>query len=239
MKKQRIRALLIISLLFAIVLLLLPLMKDESPEPMVQGAMPVLTEPTVESTKALSDEAEDITESETEIVEKVTEPFIKDETQTEEDATEDAELEVDKVPTTEENNAGTEPIINVDHYSCDLSEIYCTSPVRDYTEEQKELIAKMLYCEAGGTGWDCQVATCSAIINLIEYNNGDFSILDKTNVFTPAYFYRGVTPMQTQYDVLNYVLSGGLIADIKYFRTDYYHSFGASMFAIDNVYFSK
>lgn len=143
-------------------------------------------------------------------------------------------VEIEK-PTDENQTA----IINADHYSCSLSEIYYTLPVREYTEEQKELIVRMLYCESGSTSWDCQVATCSAILNLIERKNGDFSILDRTNVFSPAPYYRNVTPMQTQYDVLSYVLSGHLIANVKYFRTNHYHSFGTPMFAIDNVYFSR
>lgn len=165
-----------------------------------------------------------------------------DENAVEEVEPEETETEItEDEKNNEEAEDATEPevVIDADHYSCDLSDIYYTSPVREYTEWQKELIAKMLYCESGSTSWDCQVATCSAIINLIEHYGGDFSILDKPNVFTPATFYRGVTPMQTQYDVLDYVLSDHLIANIKYFRTSYYHSFGTPMFAIDNVHFSK
>ena len=141
--------------------------------------------------------------------------------------------------TTEESTTAPELIINVDSYVCDANEIYYTVPVRKYTENQKELIAKMLYCEARGESWDGQVATCSAIINHIEYNDGDFSVLDKTNHFSPASYYRYRTPNQMQYDVLEYVLSGHLIADIKYFQMDYYHDFATPMFVVGVHYFSK
>lgn len=130
-------------------------------------------------------------------------------------------------------------IIKADHYSCSPNDLYYTYPSRQYTSEQRELLAKMLYCEAGGEGWDCQVATCSAIINFIENYGGDFSVLDNANKFSPAPYYRYKTPTKTNYQVLDYVLSGHLIANIKYFRIHYYHSFGTPMFAIDNVYFSK
>ena len=97
----------------------------------------------------------------------------------------------------------------------------------------------MLYCEAGGQGWDCQVATCSAIINHIEYNNGDFSVLDKSNHFSPASYYRYKTPTETNWQVVDYVLSGHLIADVKFFQMGSYHSFGTPMFAIEGEYYSK
>ena len=140
---------------------------------------------------------------------------------------------------TEEEITKKESIIKADHYACPIDEIYFTTPVREYTAEQRELLAKMLYCEARGSSWDGQVATCSAIINHIEYNRGDFGVLDKSNHFDPAPYYRSKTPNQMQYDVVDYVLSGHLIANVKYFRMSYYHSFGTPMFAIDGEYYSR
>ena len=154
---------------------------------------------------------------------------------TEEHSTEETETTVEE---TEETTEAT-PIINADHYSCSLDDVYYTSPVREYTSEQKELLAKMLYCEAGGEGWDCQVATLSAIINHIEFFDGNFGVLDITNHFEPASYYRYKTPTEMNWKVLDYVLSGHLIADIKYFQLYSYHNFGTPMFMVDGVYFSK
>ena len=33
-------------------------------------------------------------------------------------------------------------------------------------ENEIEILAKLLFCEAGATSWDCQVYVCSAILNL-------------------------------------------------------------------------
>ena len=140
---------------------------------------------------------------------------------------------------TQEDVPVAETIINIDSYVCSLDEIYYVWPIREYTSEEKELIAKMLYCESRGDSWDGQVATCSAIINHIEYYGGSFSILNNSVSFEPAPYYMYETPNQMQYDVLDYVLSGHLIADIKYFRTDYYHDFGTPMFVAGEHYFSK
>ena len=108
-----------------------------------------------------------------------------------------------------------------------------------YTDE-RDFLAKLLYCEAGSTSWECQVYTCSAILNLSDYNK--MSIWDmghNYNIFAVAYIVDDAVPTQTQYDVIDYVLSGGRIPEICYFRTDYYHSFGTPVCNIVPHYFSK
>lgn len=195
--------------------------KTEKEEPTFHNSAPIVSKPiVVPSIETTTEETTDERiEEDTSIVadpsdENITEP------------------ETTKPPT-------PQYIIKAQHYAVPAEEIYFTWPVREYTEEQKTLLAKMLYCEARGCSWDGQVATCSAIINHIEYNKGDFSVLDKSNHFSPASFYRYKTPNQMQYDVVNYVLNGHLIANVKYFRMSYYHNFGTPMFAIDGEYFSK
>ena len=167
-------------------------------------------------------------------VESTTEHIIET-TQTNESSSTDNE----ETSVTIEETTKIEPIINADSYRCSLDDIYYTHPVREYTEEQKELIAKMLFCEANITGWDCQVVTCSAIINFIEHYGGDFSVLDNVYKFEPAPYYRYKTPSKMNWQVVDYVLSGHLIADVKYFQLYGYHNFGTPMFKIDGVYFSK
>lgn len=144
-----------------------------------------------------------------------------------------------KVGTINKTSQTTKYIIKAQSYAIAANKIYFTNPIREYTEEEKILIAKMLYCEAGGEGWDCQVATCSAIINHVEYNKGDFGVLDKSNHFSPARYYRYKTPTKMNWEVLEYVLSGHLIADVKYFQLYGYHSFGTPMFKVDGMYYCK
>lgn len=165
-------------------------------------------------------------------------PTTKEESTSEEVGISEDEV-VSEETAIDEETTSLKPIINADSYRCSVDEIYYTHPVREYTEEQKELIAKMLFCEANTTSWDCQVATCSAIINFIEHYGGDFSVLDNYYKFEPAPYYRYKTPSKMNWQVLNYVLDGHLIADVKYFQLYGYHNFGTPMFLIDGVYFSK
>ena len=158
----------------------------------------------------------------------------ENESETNEDSTTDSEE-----TTTIEETTAPQYIVKAQHYAVPAEEIYYTSPIREYTEEQKTLIAKMLYCEAGGEGWDCQVTTCSAIINFIEHYGGNFSVLDNGNKFSPASYYRYKTPTKMNWEVLDYVLSGHLIANVKYFQLYDYHSFGTPMLKINGVYFSR
>ena len=179
--------------------------------------------------------------------EKTTENIVLDEPTTDEVTTEnEIESETNDDSTTDGEEATTieetttpQYIVKAQHYAVSHEEIYFTWPVREYTDEEKTLLAKMLYCEAGGEGWDCQVATLSGIINHIEHNNGNFGVLDKGNHFSPASYYRYKTPTKMNWEVLDYVLSGHLIADVKYFQLYRYHSFGTPMFKISGVYFSK
>ena len=121
---------------------------------------------------------------------------------------------------------------------CDSSEIYFIDTETQYTDEEIQLLAQCLYCEAGGTSWECQVITLSAILNHCD-EYGGLWVLDSVGHFAVAPYYRYYTPQEEQYEVIEYVLSGHRIADVKYFRTQYFHGFGTSMLCIDGVYFSK
>ena len=129
-------------------------------------------------------------------------------------------------------------IISVCNIYCDSSEIYFVDTPIQYTDEEKQLLAQCLFCEAGSTSWECQVITLSAILNHCD-DYGGLWVLDSVNHFAVAPYYRYYTPQEEQYEVIEYVLSGHRIADVKYFRTQYYHGFGAEMLNIDGVYFSK
>ena len=108
-----------------------------------------------------------------------------------------------------------------------------------YTNE-RDFLAKLLYCEAGGESWECQVYTCSAILNLSDYS--DRTIWDMGhdyNTFSVAYIVDDAEPTQTQYDVIDYVLDGGRVPEICFFRTDHYHNFGTPVCQVGAHYFSK
>ena len=106
--------------------------------------------------------------------------------------------------------------------------------------KEEDILAKLLYCEAGNQSWEGQVYTCSAILNFSDRNN--VSIWDAAhnqNYFEPAPFVDDAEPTSVQYEVIYYVLNGGRIPEICWFRTDYYHDFGTPVCKVGDHYFSK
>lgn len=106
--------------------------------------------------------------------------------------------------------------------------------------KEEEILAKLLYCEARNQSWEGQVYTCSAILNFCDRNN--ISIWDAAhnrNYFEPAPFVDDAKPTAMQYEVIYYVLNGGRIPDICWFRTGHYHNFGTPVAKVGDHYFSK
>ena len=107
-------------------------------------------------------------------------------------------------------------------------------------EDELEILAKLLYCEAGSMGWEGQVYVCSAILNLSDRSGRSiWNMAHDINTFAVAPWVDTRTATSTQYEVINYVLNGGRIKEICYFREDYYHSFGTPVCKIENICFSK
>ena len=114
----------------------------------------------------------------------------------------------------------------------------------ELTAHEKDLLMRSLYREAGSTGFWCQVYVCSATLNLWKSEFSHLTLegmLTNYNIYETAYTLSSVTSQEKAYvkDATEYVLNGGKIPDIKYFRTDYYHSFGTPVTSIENVYFSR
>ena len=106
-------------------------------------------------------------------------------------------------------------------------------------EFDKEFLAKLLYCEAGATSWECQVYTCSAILNLCDLQvRSLWNIGHDKNVFSVAPYVDDAEPTQISYDVVDYVLEGGRVEEICYFRNKYYHTFGTPVCEVGGHYFS-
>jgi hypothetical protein len=89
-------------------------------------------------------------------------------------------------------------------------------------------------------GYDGQFWVASAILNLSELKGMSiWEMGHKVNLFEVAPWVDNAKPTQKQYDIINDVLNYGWVADVAYFRTDYYHSFGAPMVQIENICFSS
>lgn len=103
----------------------------------------------------------------------------------------------------------------------------------------RDFLAKMVFAEAGGEDWWCQVYTCSAILNHCEVSNMTlWKCGHNGNHFSVASYVDGITPTEMSYEVVDYVLNGGRIEGICYFRTKRYHSFGEPMCKVGAHYFS-
>lgn len=113
-------------------------------------------------------------------------------------------------------------------------------------KEDRELLAKLLYCEGRGESVDCQRAIISVVINRL--NNGYWGTTIKDVVYAKGQFspvssgaINKAKPSQTQYDVVDYVLENGttLPSWVMYFRASYHFNWkGYTPYcAIDNTYF--
>ena len=120
--------------------------------------------------------------------------------------------------------------------------VYSTCEKTEFAGGQEfdvDFLAKLLYCEAGATSWECQVYTCSAILNLCDLQGKSLWTLGHNqNVFSVAPWVDSAKPTQVCYEVIDYVLNGGRVENICYFRTGAYHTFGTPVCKAGNHYFS-
>ncbi len=112
------------------------------------------------------------------------------------------------------------------------------------TNNEKDILLRSLYREAGSASRLCKIYVCSATLNLwkSKYSNIPLEqMLRNYNIFSTAYTLDSVTEKEKNIvkSAMNEVLAYGTVPGIKYFRTGYYHSFGTPVTNIGNVYFSK
>ena len=107
-------------------------------------------------------------------------------------------------------------------------------------DDLREFLVKMTYAESGAMSWWGQVYTCSAIINHVE--RAKVTLWDaghNINRFAVAPWVDGVEPEEMTYAVVDYVLAGGRIEELAFFRSGgRYHDFGYPICQVDNHYFS-
>lgn len=107
-----------------------------------------------------------------------------------------------------------------------------TKPSMILQEEDRELLAKLLYCEGRGESYECQKAIVSVVLNRVASNqfpNSIKGVVYQTNQFEPVL--RGLLdnakPSKQQYDAIDEVVNYGINIPewVCYFRADY-HSIG-------------
>lgn len=126
-----------------------------------------------------------------------------------------------------------------------VSEIYIKEEkYYDITQEEREMLARILYLEAGNTSEKCQQMVLSVIFNRYEAANGELSLKDiiyAKEQFTPAPLIKKTTPTEQQYKVVDYIVKNGSVLPkyVRSFRAGYHFSYEGYVgyAAIDNVYF--
>ena len=113
------------------------------------------------------------------------------------------------------------------------------------TQEERDMLAKLVYLEAGTSGSQCQRAVVSVVFNRLEAGYwGDTleEVIYYKNAFSPAYLIESCErPPQEVYNAVDYVLQNGptIPSEVRYFRTDKDFSWeGYAHYATyENVYF--
>lgn len=106
----------------------------------------------------------------------------------------------------------------------------------DYSDSDLNLLARVIWAEAGDCSEECQWLVASTTMNLAEeMGDGTLeSIVYNTNIVYISYS----EPDSQCYRVAARVLSGDRDYRVKAFRLGKYHDFGTPYTVVDNVYFS-
>lgn len=109
-----------------------------------------------------------------------------------------------------------------------------------YNSADTELLARLIYLEAGSCSEYCQWLVGSAAMNLAG-SQGDLpSVAYDYTTFNVAYEIDSCQPSSESYNIASRILSGDRDYQVKAFRTDYFHDWATPYVAMeaDNVYFS-
>lgn len=109
--------------------------------------------------------------------------------------------------------------------------------------EEREMLAQLLYLEAGSTSYECQHMVAAVIFNRLSqgWGNTMTEVIYAEGQFSPAYLIGTVTPSDIQYQIIDDITYNGhsYPSNLLCFRADYYFSdWGEPYTSIDNVYFS-
>ena len=114
------------------------------------------------------------------------------------------------------------------------------------SNEERELLAKLVHCEASVCSTECKYDVVSVVFNRLEAGKWGDSISDVVyykNAFTPVLEGKleRTTPTKADYAAVEYVVKNGptLPTYVRYFRTSYDFNWEGyeNYKVIDNVYF--
>jgi hypothetical protein len=107
------------------------------------------------------------------------------------------------------------------------------------TDDNIEMLAKLLCCEAGAnSSWALQVWTLSAILNNLDRTNTSlWEAAHTKSQYSVAPWVDNAKPSALNYKAIEFVLAGNRIAKINCFRTRYYHNFGTPIASVDGEHY--
>lgn len=136
--------------------------------------------------------------------------------------------------TSNSGNSSDEEVTEVDLYGT----------IYEITQEDRIMLAKLVYLEAGNCGQECQRAVVSVVLNRLEsgyWGNTIEEVIYFPNAFSPTNMMEGCIPTQDSHEVVDYVLKNGptVPKEVRYFRDDFDHRWdGYTHYATyDNIYF--
>lgn len=113
------------------------------------------------------------------------------------------------------------------------------------TENEINMLATLVYLEAGVESFDCQEAVVSVVLNrMYIYNKSLEEIIYEDGQFTPADNIQYSNPSNSTLKAVETVLSCGttLPMYVTFFRSGHYHNWDSSRYVpycnIDNTYFT-
>lgn len=101
-----------------------------------------------------------------------------------------------------------------------------------------DLLAKVIYLEAGDCSEYCQWLVGSTAMNLADEYGSLSAVAYNYNIFNVSYQLDSCEPSSLSYSVAERILSGDRDYNVKAFRDGCYHSFGTPYESVDGVYFS-
>lgn len=106
--------------------------------------------------------------------------------------------------------------------------------------DDTDLLARLIYLEAGSCSENCQWLVGSAAMNLADAYGGLSNVAYNPDKFSVADSIDYCDPSPESYEVAARVLSGDRDYAVNAFRTDYFHEWADPYIAMeeDNVYFS-
>lgn len=135
------------------------------------------------------------------------------------------------------------PTVEAKEIEVEPQEPETNEPYIELSEDEKYMLATLIFLEGGGESVECQHAIGSVVINRVTTSGDSLqSVIFAKGQFEPAYLISSTSPEDTQIGIVNELCINGpsLPEYVTYFRADHFHEWSdlTPYRSIDNTYFS-